>query len=447
MGGLNLYRPYSNDDWKRHAEQAFEAILRNELDVIPRFRVGGYKASDNKPVSFSATVTAFGNAEFTVGDTLTPAKLQFAQAADVSGDRGKFLNFFGLDGDGDFVIERKALNATNSSTAVETTTTWSALYAVIPEFTLGAQDISVYLTGSVSDVICTVPKSSRAGVYQGLVIPSSTAGTFTTDGTVTGGEYKARKARFAPGGITAVYNVTDDATRTTNLLLRVTDTSSSAALRIIKGHIPGKDIVLLTAGVGSQKTYEVSGECIPYQGVAEAGDEYILDWVDDAIYVATCGDGAPIFPDGGVFREYVAGLNRLPLSNGYADATIVGDDIGLAGLTDQAALGLLRVPVNGFGATSARVVPGNIVSLAAGTSAAVRGLADVRVDGSPLLAYGADLDASTPHGAYLLATGRLLNGENANVRQDEPVLLVFATTETGADVKVATTAEAYKLFS
>lgn len=444
MSGFKLYRPYSNDDWKRHAEQAFEAILRNELDVIPRFRVGGYKATDNKPVSFAATVTKFGNDEFVVGDDLTPAKLQFAQAADVSGDRGKYLNFFGLDADGDFVIERKALDATATNTAVETTTTWSALYAVIPEATLGAQDVSVYLTGSSSDVICTVPKNSRAGVYQGIAIPSSTAGTFTTDGTETGGLYKARKARFAPGGVTAVYNVTDDATRATNLLLNVTDSESSAAFRVIKGHIPGKDIVLLKAGAGAQKTYEVSGECVPYQGVAEAGDSYVLDWVDDAIYVATCGDGAPVFPDGGVFREYAAGLNRLPLSNGYADATIVGDDIGVAGLTDQAALGLLRVPVNGFGATSARIVPGNTVSLAAGTSAAVRGLAEATVEGTPVLAYGADLDASTPHGAYLLAVGRALVA-NDNVRVGESVLLVFATTETGADVKVASATEVYKL--
>jgi hypothetical protein len=257
-----------------------------------------------------------------------------------------------------------------------------------------------------------------ASVGKTLVIPPG-EGTFTT-----GGAYVTDLGWFKT--VSAVYNLTDDAARTTNLY-------SSFAV--------GTQTVTLTTGTDSSKEYEVQGIYQPYQGILDGTESLEIAYVSPSIIVTSSGTGTP--GAGTVATVYIPISPKFPMGAGYADVSLLQGDVGFAGIGNYSASSALRQsPVMSFQETLIRPYEGAVVVV---SSAAVRGFVRADVGGVRMLAAGMNLNGSVPHAAYLPMVVRVIDpGSNALLTTRELLLFILGQTITNNSCVAYNANDAYK---
>jgi hypothetical protein len=363
------------------------------------------------------------------------------QDADVAGDRSENMNIFGLDADGAYQTEVLALNASNTTTAVESVGTYSKIFAVTPSSTLGAQDIKVYETTGDTHLICTVPKNSALGVMSTLAIPAPS-------GTVAvAKDYKTDNGMFL--SVTHVYNLTDDAERATNLLAGPGFDTAGIYYDVVDGFAKVPQKVFLNTGAGSEKTYEVCGTYLPYQGVLGASShvETELVYKSDDIYITSAGTNCVLaLATAAIDPDYVPLTPKLPLTASYADVTMSFDTIDIAGLTEYAeSLAFRQEKAMLMGSKSgARLAVGS--TLKYHETAAARGVSSVDIGTEPVLIAGMALTGSTPCGKYTFHLAKVTNvGDNAYLEDGEIVLVCIGRTSSEAPVGCDSAVDIFKL--
>jgi hypothetical protein len=268
-------------------------------------------------------------------------------------------------------------------------------------------------------------------------------------GTVaTPKDYKTDNGMFL--AVTAVYNLTDDAERAVNLVAAAAGfTTTGIYYDVVNGFAKVPQKVFLSAGAGSEKTYEVVGTYLPYQGVLGASSHVEVEVChkSDDIFITSAGTNCVIALATAVIDpDYVPLTPKLPLTASYADVTMSYDTVDVAGLTEYAESLCLRqqkAMIMGSKA-GARLVNG--ATLKFHETAAARGVISCDIGTEPMLIAAPALQGSTPCGKYTFHIGKVTAvGDNAYLQTDEYVLVCIGRTSTEAPVGCDSAVDIFKL--
>jgi hypothetical protein len=395
-------------------------------------------------VQFSATVTAFDNSFLS-----TPAKVDLAGAVDAAGDRSGILRIIGLNAAGAYQYEDLALNAGNSSTATASVNTYSKVFALQNRhsgaWTTG-QNITCKATGT-NNVICTLPAGSAryVKVTSALNIPRH-YGTFT--GTpASGGTYVTDAGWW--NTVAAVYNITDDASKTTNLWsgngFDQDEDLTGGFSAILNGYAVGTQNAYLNTGVGSAKTYEVQGTYVPYQGILNGSETLELVWLDPSMWVLTSGTGVP--GAGTIYGDYVPVSVKLPLTNGIDEVLFVRGALAGTGMANpQSSSALVNIALFGF--NSATTVPFIGGSVTVGSASDKRGFQKFTMQSTTLTLFGGAC-TSVGGGSFAIGLAKVTSpGTNTSLSVGELVLVAIGRhSATMSSLRADISVDAFKLSS
>jgi hypothetical protein len=419
-------------------ETAFEQLLSTTAPFVTKKAL---QVVTTTGPQISATVTAWNNSHLGVG-----SKIQLAQAADVAGDRGKNITVYGVTSAGAYVAEVIALDGANTTTAVPaagSTNTFLQVLRVTAATALGAQNVTIFPNGVGENVIGTVLATGSTAAPT-LLIPRH-YGSFST-----GGAYVTDAGWFKT--VSAVYNLTDDAVRATNLLGHTAFTNATALPEgeVASAFSVGGQTIYLTTGTGGAKTYEIQGTYIPYQGVLDGSETMELVWVSPNIYTTTSGTSAA--PAGATLASrYIPISAKLPCTNAYDENNMTRATVDFAGITEYGGSTAFRAsPYNSWYHSSGyqgRPYAG-LSGLTLGAASNRRGRVSLLSGTEAMTPASYSLTGAVHHGSYFPCLAKVTSaGTNTNVSVNELLLLIMASTQTAATCDPSSAVDAFKLTS